>query len=268
MLESKVNTLQNEIKNLLSIITNNNNEKHMNSKSSNCSCGKKSGDKKLISIGTNTSSENINFTAEKSASNKNDASTQNVMNINQNNSLLNSLNNHKNKQEEEDDRRYEAFLNENSLNFPKQFLDLENKENDSNFEENSITIKNNQIPKGIPSYNNKINQFEISNNQNIPPSIPSPINNNYNNIPNYPSHKLTSQNFTTSQGSMSNNNTISKNVSVMNETKNSIISNKVTNPINNANTNLSLKDSFSNRKLDYLKKYDETFGKNKILSSK
>ena len=49
MLESKINNLKSKIKNLPNIIANNNNDKNMTSKSSPCSCGKKSDEKKLFS---------------------------------------------------------------------------------------------------------------------------------------------------------------------------------------------------------------------------
>ena len=254
MLENKVNILQSEIKNLLTIITNNNNEKNTTSKSSTCSCGKKSGDKKLISTGTNTSLDNINYNAEKSASNKNNSSHHQIMNINQNNSLLNSLNNHKNKQEEEDDKRYEAFLNENSINFPKQFLDLENKESESLYEENSITIKNNQINKDINTNKNKTDNFTNHSNLNNPPRP----NTNYNNSTNAPLIKINQTNSLQSNTKNSFNDT---------KIDNYVPNNKVVTPTNDPSLIVSNKESFSHRKIDYLKKYDETFGKNKMLTS-
>jgi hypothetical protein len=264
--KSKIKDLEQKVTDLTSLVHTMISEMRSNSKSSNCSCGKKSGDKKLVSAGTNTSLEHGNVTAEKSASNKNNSSSHQIMNINQNNSLLNSLNNHKNKQEEEDDHRYDAFLNENSINFPRQFLDMENKESESIYEE-SITVKNSQIGRNNNAFsrtNENILETIPSINQFLPSTNNQVVNNNYNNIPYIPK--------SINQSASQNNN--SRNIPAMNESKSSsqLVSKPQVVNVQTTNTVSSLilehKDSFSTRKNDYVKRYEETFGKNKLLSIK
>ena len=157
-----------------------------------CSCGgKKSSEKQnVISTGTNTSIDIQNFNAgfNNFHFDNNNPSNSNSMKSNNNNypntsskpfnemenNTTTILANHNvqtlTAYKSEDDLRYENFLNENSINFPKQFLDIDLKHFDlANKEEmtsqvtknhNKIDNKNNRILTSLNNSNNLRNSYQ------------------------------------------------------------------------------------------------------------
>ena len=132
-----------------------------------CSCGGKTSVEKqnVISTGTNTSIEIQNFnngfnnlhyennnrsnsnSLKSNNNNLNNASRPSIKNFNEIENTTNILATNNiptlTAYKSEDDYRYENFLNENSINFPKQFLDLDTKHYDSLIKEENLNSNQN-----------------------------------------------------------------------------------------------------------------------------
>jgi hypothetical protein len=137
LLQEKVTSLQNELEKVVIKLKSQNDDRSLT-----CSCsGKRSVDKpNMISTGMNTSLDH------------NQPDNQ----IGDNS--IKSKNSNKFDENEKYDR-FDHFLNENSINFPKQFLDIDSKHFDSREDNTAFNIKN-----------------SIQKNENM--SLYSPINNN------------------------------------------------------------------------------------------
>jgi len=126
-LQEKINILQRELETVVIKL------KTQEDNSLNCSCGKKN-NKNLISTGTNTSEDLHTFNQSQSKSNHH--SVQNEFQKSNTNSmrsdrlkdaLKKNMNQNENSgsniKQTETDFRYDNFLNENSINYPKQFFE-------------------------------------------------------------------------------------------------------------------------------------------------
>ncbi len=149
ILQEKVRKLQSELERVVSKLKNQPEENSLN-----CSSGIRKSlekNKQLISTGINTSIDFIqNLNMENSAIqfNKSNENVTNLISKNDNKEAEYSGLNY-NKIKSDEDIRYANLLNDNSINFPKQFLDMDSKQYDSHREEtnniNHINQNNNNI---------------------------------------------------------------------------------------------------------------------------
>lgn len=118
-------------------------------KNRNCTCSKNSGERLKVSTGTNTSHELINN--QQHADNNSNKSFK--RNSSENGNLIQ-------RPKSEEDFRFENFLNENSINFPKQFLDIESKNFDSHIKEESYHPNQNNFYNSSSQNISNINLVE------------------------------------------------------------------------------------------------------------
>jgi len=158
ILQEKVTKLQTELENVASKLKNQSEEKSLNS-----SCGnRQSNERKIavISTATNTSLDLIQNYMDNSAFNYSNKSITNI---------IAAANNHLNSKEEnssttnkvksEEDYRYDVLLNDNSINFPKQFLDIDSKQYDSHREDTHNTHNNNNNNSNLNSHQKESSNY-------------------------------------------------------------------------------------------------------------
>jgi len=249
ILQEKVTKLQSELEHVVSKIKNQSEEKSLN-----CSCGNRKSNEKpnlqLISTATNTSfdlAQNLNLENSAFNSNKSTNIIINNQKIIKEHENLKEIFSNKNKLKTEEDFRYDNLLNDNSINFPKQFLDIDSKQYDSNREDTqnyNMNVISQQ--KENSNLNETIKQGIIQNNY----LDKNTFKNYYNNL----NTNLCNQNF--NQVCIPNNSQ-SNYVSKKNSVNNSNLINSITDMTNQENFNLV---SFNN--LENIPLNNQDFSKN------
>lgn len=258
ILQDKVSKLQTELENVASKLKNQSDEKSLT-----CDCGNRRSNEKhipLISTGTNTSLDLIqNYNLENSAVNS--LKSNNNINFNQKNSkeIIEEKEILKNKTKSDEDNRYDNLLNDNSINFPKQFLDIDSKHYDSHRDDthyNNTQLNSNQKD----NYSNKessnrkaSNYVDNINKKNIN------INTNYNE--NISSNYVHSNNVVNSMKKNTSINSISSNNCNLN------VTNTINDLNNNDNINLVSFNNTSYYGTTYPNKFVPNYQSNNIIYS-
>lgn len=173
-LQDKILNLQSELDLVLSKLKN---HEDKDKSSTNCSCGRRSNNNvnNFVSTGTNTSldlhNNNCNKSNSHSLSNNNQNASKRSIKAQENTSRSHHSQTKQNIKSEED-YRYDNFLNENSINFPKQFLDSDFKQEKEELTNYNINTTNtnmshfNIIEKNYKLMQKNENIFTPTNNNN------------------------------------------------------------------------------------------------------